>query len=39
MCLNSSHKISASTCTKDKTPETGLQKYHVLKQGRGEGGG
>lgn len=35
MCLNSSHKISASTYTKDKTPEIGLQKYHVLKWGRG----
>lgn len=33
MCLNSSHKISTSTYTKDKTPEIGLQKYYVLKRG------
>lgn len=36
MCLNSSHKISASTYTKDKTPETDLQKYRGRK-GNGMG--
>lgn len=39
MCLSCSHYSSISTYTKDKATEVDLQKYHVLKQGQGEGGG